>query len=323
METALSLIYRELKQRHNVAVILKGKSEDTAWEAGINTISLFHKINDRIPQKYLLNLYSAALSKAMKNLLPVDIIVSTGPLGVKAAGMALDRLQIQAPVVSWLHFNLDFFAKNLNDLQAADGHLAISEGIYMDMQCVFSERINKLVYNPVEYTNVSYVERPVNPIFLYVGRLAKVKRVDHMMKALSPLLEYRWELHIIGDGEEHESLLDLSRQLGIQDRIVWCGWRQRPWEAVHCATSLLLASDTEPFGLVLIEALSRGIPVISSDCKYGPREIVNHSNGWLYPSNAPEQLTSILKRILDGEQQLPSLESCRESVRKYAVETIA
>ncbi|WP_127529587.1 glycosyltransferase [Paenibacillus kobensis] len=323
METALSLIYHELKQRHNVVVILKGKSEDTAWEAGIATIPLFQKINDHIPQEYLLKIYSAALSNVLKNLLPVDIIVSTGPIGVKAAKMATERLNIQSPVVSWLHFNLDYFVKYFDDLQVADGHLAISEGNIMDMQCVFPERIKKLVYNPVKYDNVSYVARPVDPIFLYVGRLARVKRVDHIMKALSPLQDYRWELHIIGDGKEYESLLDLSYQLGIQDRIVWYGWRQNPWEAVPGVTSLLLASEIEPFGLVLVEALSRGIPVISSNCKYGPREIVNQSNGWLYPSNALEELTSILRKVLDGEQRLPSQESCRESVRKYAVEQIA
>jgi Glycosyltransferase len=323
METALSLIYHELKQRHNVVVILKGKSEDAAWETGITAIPLFQKINDRIPPKYLLNIYSAALSNAMTNLLPVDIIVSTGPIGVKAARMAAEKLNIRVPVVSWLHFNLDFFVHYFDDLQTADGHLAISEGNLKDMHCVFPGKINKLVYNPVKFDNVSYVTRPDNPIFLYVGRLAKVKRVDHIMKALSPLQNHRWELHIIGDGEEYEPLLDLSRQLGIEDRIAWYGWRQRPWEAVPGVTSLLLASDTEPFGLVLIEALSRGIPVISSNCKYGPREIVNERNGWLYPSNDLEQFTSILRKVLDGEQRLPSPESCRESVRSYAVETIA
>ncbi|MGC5776376.1 glycosyltransferase [Paenibacillus pabuli] len=323
METALSLIYHELKQRHNVVVILKGKSEDTAWEERMVTIPLFHKINDRIPKEYLLNMYSAALSKVMKDLLPIDIIVSTGPIGVKAATMAVERLNIRVPVVGWLHFNLDFYVKFFEDLRAADGHLAISEGNLMDMHCVFPEKLNKLVYNPVKFDNVSYVPRPVHPIFVFVGRLAKVKRVDHIMKALSPLQKNPWELHIIGDGEEYDSLLELSHHLGIQNRIVWHGWRHDPWEVVPGVTSLLLASDTEPFGLVLIEALSRGIPVISSDCKYGPREIVNPTNGWLYRSNHLEELTSILRRVMDGEQLLPSPESCRESVRKYAAPTIA
>lgn len=323
METALSLIHDELKHRHHMVVILKGRSEDAAWEEGMVTIPLFHKINDLLPQQVMLTMYSAALSNAMRSLLPIDIIVSTGPTGVLAARLATEKLNIQVPVVSWLHFNLDFYVKDFEDLRAADGHLAISEGNFSDMHCVFPERINHLVYNPVHYDNVSVVERPGDPVFLYIGRLARVKRVDHIMKALSRLQGQRWELHIIGDGEEYDSLISLSEQLGIQERVVWHGWRQYPWDAVASATSLLLASDTEPFGLVLIEALARGIPVISSNCKYGPREIVNQSNGWLYPPNDLEELALILRRVMEGELPLPSPEACRESVRKYAVETIA
>ncbi|WP_270166909.1 glycosyltransferase [Paenibacillus sp. SYP-B4298] len=323
METALSLIHDELKRRHHIVILLKGRSADESWEEGMVTVPLFHKINNLLPPKYMLSMYAAALSNAMKSLLPIDIIISTGSTGVAAAKMATERLNIRVPVVSWLHFNLDFYVKGFDDLQAADGHLAISEGNLRDMHCVFPTKINKLVYNPVRYDDVSYVARPDTPLFLYMGRLAKVKRVNHIMQALSPLQDHPWELHIIGDGEEYESLLNLAEQLGIHNRVVWHGWRQSPWDVVTRATSLLLASDTEPFGLVMTEALARGIPVISSNCNYGPREIVNQSNGWLYPSNDLEELTLILRRVMNGEYRLPSPESCRESVRAFAVETIA
>lgn len=323
METALSLIYHELKKRHNVMVILKGKSEDSTWEEGINTIALSQKLSDFIPRNVLLNIYSAALANVMKDLLPMDIIVSTGPTGVKAASMAVERLNVRVPIVSWLHFNLDMYYRFFEDLRAADGHLSISEGNLKDLHCVFPEKRNLLVYNPVKFDNVTYVARPSHPVFLYVGRLAKVKNVDHIMKALSSLQRKNFELHIIGDGEEYEPLLEQSYQLGIQDRIVWHGWQHEPWDRVNGVTSVLLASDTEPFGLVLIEALARGIPVISSDCKYGPREIVRDNNGWLYEPDNVEQLASILEHVMDNGQPFPSPEACRESVKKYAVQSIA
>ncbi|MBU5354674.1 glycosyltransferase [Paenibacillus silvae] len=323
METALSLIYHELKERHNVTVILKGESRDTTWQEGINTIALSAKINDFIPQHILFNMYSAALANVMKDLPRADIIVSTGAIGVKASTMAIERLNVQVPVVSWLHFNLDFYYQFFEDLRAADGHLAISEGNLRDLQCVFPEKHNRLVYNPVKFDNIPYVNRAVHPVFVVVGRLAKVKNVDQILRAFSPLQEKDFELHIIGDGDQYEVLEELSRQLGLQDHMVWHGWQQRPWDVVRNATSLVLASDTEPFGLVLIEALSRGIPVISSNCKYGPGEIVNASNGWLYEPEDLGQLTSILDRIMQGDLSLPAPEVCRESVRRYAVQSIA
>ncbi|MGO4531784.1 glycosyltransferase [Paenibacillus sp. 2TAF8] len=323
METVLSLIYHELKQRHDITVILRRESEDHTWEEGINTITLSAKINDFIPQHILFNMYSAALADVMKDLPSADIIVSTGAIGVKAATMAVKRLDRQVPVVSWLHFNLDFYYQFFEDLRAADGHLAISEGNLRDLNCVFPEKHNKLVYNPVKFDNTPYVNRAPHPVFLVVGRLVKVKNVDQILRAFSPLQKECFELHIIGDGGQYESLVELSRQLGLQDHIVWHGWQQRPWDKVNSATSLVLASDTEPFGLVLIEALSRGIPVISSNCKYGPGEIVNDSNGWLYEPENLEQLTSILGGIMQGHLRLPEPEVCRESVRRYAVQSIA
>lgn len=323
METALSLIYHELKPKHDITVILRGESEDQAWEKGMNTIALSRKISDFIPKHILFNMYSAALANVIKELPRADIIVSTGAIGVKASSLAVARLNMQVPVVSWLHFNLDFYYQFFEDLRAADGHLAISQGNLRDLHCVFPEKQNKLVYNPVKFDDIPYVSRSAHPVFLVVGRLAKVKNVDHILKALSPLQQKYFELHIIGDGEQYEPLQELSCQLGLQHHIVWHGWKQNPWDAVHSADLLILASDTEPFGLVLIEALSRGIPVISSSCNYGPREIVNDSNGWLYETGNLGQLTSILNGIMQGDLTLPAPETCRESVKGYAVQRVA
>ena len=142
------------------------------------------------------------------------------------------------------------------------------------------------------------------------------------MRALSKMRDKPFEFHIIGDGAEHESLAALSRELEINEHMVWHGWQSEPWNVITSATCLLLSSVAEPFGLVLIEALARGIPVLSSNCKYGPREIINASNGWLYESNDLEQLTSILHQIFDGSCPFPSQEACRASVRKYDVRSI-
>lgn len=63
METALSLIYHELKPKHDITVILRGESEDQAWEKGMNTIALSRKISDFIPKHILFNMYSLCLGE--------------------------------------------------------------------------------------------------------------------------------------------------------------------------------------------------------------------------------------------------------------------
>jgi UDP-D-galactose:(glucosyl)LPS alpha-1,6-D-galactosyltransferase len=88
---------------------------------------------------------------------------------------------------------------------------------------------------------------------------------------------------------------------------------------VTSASLLVLASDYEGFGLVVVEALARGIPVISTNVA-GPSDIIKDGvNGWLIPPGDFEGLNMILQKVINGEMALPSAEICEESVRSYRV----
>src|SRR5690606_24694224 len=83
-------------------------------------------------------------------------------------------------------------------------------------------------------------------------------------------------------------------------------------------TVLILPSDWEAFCYVLIEALLRGIPVISSDCPTGPRDIIQHGqNGWLFKPGDVLGLAGTISRIMSGSLVLPEPEVCRQSVAHF------
>jgi len=146
--------------------------------------------------------------------------------------------------------------------------------------------------------------------FVYVGRLYnKQKRIDRMLKALSALKDFNWELVIVGDGSDREYLVDLARTLRISNRVSWAGWQSNPWDYIKekgGVEAVLLTSDYEGYPTVLVEAMANGIPCVAVDCPTGPGDIIqNGINGVLIPFTSDEQivkdLSQVLKQFLDGK----------------------
>jgi UDP-D-galactose:(glucosyl)LPS alpha-1,6-D-galactosyltransferase len=76
--------------------------------------------------------------------------------------------------------------------------------------------------------------------------------------------------------------------------------------------------------MILLEALSRGLPCISSDCKSGPSEIIETGkNGWLYPVGDVDRLAALMQQVVDQPQNLPDTRVVRETARKFSAASVA
>ncbi|GEO24718.1 hypothetical protein AAC03nite_05030 [Alicyclobacillus acidoterrestris] len=123
---------------------------------------------------------------------------------------------------------------------------------------------------------------------------------------------------MVGNPQEKQRFIQFAKDAGILNRIEWLGWLDDPWEHLDSASVLVLTSDFEGFGLVLVEALCRGVPVVASNCPVGPSDIVqNGKNGWLFNPGDVDELARILKKISDGSMSLPSIEECVKSIQKF------
>jgi N-acetylgalactosamine-N,N'-diacetylbacillosaminyl-diphospho-undecaprenol 4-alpha-N-acetylgalactosaminyltransferase len=110
--------------------------------------------------------------------------------------------------------------------------------------------------------------------FVTVGRLDDGKNHNMMIKAFSRIHNKNSKLYILGDGELKDELVSLVNNLNMKERIIFLGFDKNPFRyMIHCDI-FLFTSRFEGFPTVLIEAMVCKLPIISTDCKSGPREIL-------------------------------------------------
>lgn len=146
--------------------------------------------------------------------------------------------------------------------------------------------------------------RADTPLVLAVGRLIPAKGFDVLLYAwhqLAPMFP-AWRLRIVGEGEARPALEALRDQLKLSDSVELPGATPDILPHYRAASVFCLSSRYEGFGLVLIEAMACGLPVVSTDCPTGPREILAGTNaGLLVPPDDATGLANALGRVMKDE----------------------
>lgn len=131
------------------------------------------------------------------------------------------------------------------------------------------------------------------------------KRVDHAIRALATLRTTvpAAHLHVYGDGAQRPELEQLARDLGVADAVAFMGHTADPSRAWAEADVFGLASTNEGQPLVVLEALGAGVPVVSYDMPYGPRDTLARGGGRLVPDGDVEALAATLAEVI-GDRDL-------------------
>ena len=302
-ERMTALLANALSAHHSVMVISLRFDGD----------SIFFPLNDNVRHqvlapvhgkfgilKQIAEIHRILRDNNIQRVINVDI--GTGFYGILAA------IGTKAKVITWEHANYynnwnskvfpyfrRFAAKyssNLvvlthQDKEAYDQHLSPCAPI-------------SVIPNPVASHQFNYDAD--SKIILSVGLLDPIKGFDCVVKLAKQLFPSRpdWSWIICGEGSERPRLEQLIRDAGLQDRILLPGAVRDIDEQYKRAAFYVMTSKMEGLPMVLLEAKSWGLPLVSFDIVTGPRDIITHNvNGYLIPYGNLDEMAVKIGALMD------------------------
>jgi glycosyltransferase involved in cell wall biosynthesis len=139
-----------------------------------------------------------------------------------------------------------------------------------------------------------------------MGRLEAQKGFDLLLRAFAHCAKAHpdWTLDIVGEGSERDRLRALADDLGIADKLRLPGIVKHPERLLQQADLFVLSSRYEGFPMALLEAMTCGLPVVSFDCRTGPREMIkNGVNGLLVAPDDVDALAEAMARLMGSEDE--------------------
>ncbi|MDT8284422.1 MAG: glycosyltransferase, partial [Thermovirgaceae bacterium] len=155
---------------------------------------------------------------------------------------------------------------------------------------------------PADHPWFSGLEGTGVPVILGMGRLTKQKDFHTLIRAFAEVRRNRnCRLMILGDGSDLGSLKKLVQGLGLAREVDFPGFHINPFPFLSRADLFVLSSIWEGFGMVLVEAMALGVPVVSTDCPSGPREILRGGQlGRLVPVGDHLSLAEAMVKTMDN-----------------------
>ena len=213
--------------------------------------------------------------------------------------------------------------------RAADHVVAVSEGVRDQLASLLPGKPIALVRNPILPVDLpDLLAAPAShpwltdggpPIVMGIGRLAPEKDFPTLVRAIAELNGRRpVRLMVLGEGIERQRIEAAAAEANIADQVALPGATHNVFAFLAHAEAFALASHFEGFGNVLVEALAAGLPVVSTDCPVGPREILQNGRfGRLVSMGDATEMASALDQALDAAGPPPGLDAY---VRQFSVE---
>ncbi len=143
-----------------------------------------------------------------------------------------------------------------------------------------SKEKTHVIYNPIDLNKIGLIKSKQDFFktnsfnIISIGRLDAGKNHTMLIEAINNLKNPKVKLYIFGDGAKKEELLSLIDELNLSNQVFLMGFDPNPYKYLKKADLFMFGSNHEGFPNVLIEAMACGLPILSTNCKSGPNEIM-------------------------------------------------
>lgn len=198
--------------------------------------------------------------------------------------------------------------KVFENVDKPDAIVSLTEAQKKDMEIRFGVRNNYFVIphsylRPDEFPAFSKRD-PLKVVVM--ARYHEEKQLDHIIKAFEKVVKKVPEasLDLYGFGKEEQKLQKLIEKLGLLNNVYLRGQTESPHLVFENAALSILTSKYEGFGLVILESLAHGCPVVAYDIKYGPSDMISGDNGSLVPNGDIDKLGEEIANYLLNPEKL-------------------
>lgn len=204
--------------------------------------------------------------------------------------------------------------------------IGVSAGVLEDLveHVKVRPRAMRTIYNPFNFEQIRALAAeelapPAPTYILHIGAFTlKQKRQDLLLEAYAAS-GLDCPLMLLGKGKDEHKIHARIEALGLGERVILGGFLRNPYPLIRQARMLVLSSDYEGFGNVLVEALALGVPVIATDCPSGPAEILSLSfPAGLVPKGDAQALA---RRMAEFWQHPPAVRP--DAVERFGAANIA
>lgn len=197
--------------------------------------------------------------------------------------------------------NIKYKFKNIDYL------FALTNSLKSDYELFLKDNHHTKVVLVPNMIDIPNVKSNFNNNLITISRLHPNKRIGEMIDIFSKLKDKSSKLYIIGDGEELNNLKELVKEKDLENRVVFTGYLTKEEMKKYILDSkvFLMTSLTEGLPMVLLEAMSYGIPCIAYKTRSGVADIIdNDINGYIIDDRNEEEYIEKLNYLLENEEKL-------------------
>lgn len=286
-------------------------------------------VKEGVKSVKILNLRKKTMVKYI-NECNSDIIISTRDIFDDWLGQYGNENTLK---IGWehnhYHGNMDYARKIASYASKLDYFVLVSDELKDFYSKMLKKSKCKCIYIPNTIDKIPrYKSNLRTKRLVSVGRLSEEKGYMDLLKIYKLIHKEQpeWRLDIIGDGIEKDKLQEYILKNALTDSITLHGFRNKEYidEILHDSSIYLMTSYTESFGIVLIEAMSHGIPCVAFDSAEGAKELIQSGdNGYLIHNRNFEAYASKVIDLCNKEEERISLgNQARKSIKKYTGEEV-
>ncbi|MFZ3129534.1 MAG: glycosyltransferase [Desulfosporosinus sp.] len=274
-----------LKEKYNVSIVVF-TLEDAKLDPDCRIVNLNIPPANSFLKKVIITIKRVIALRRIKKKLGIDISYSfcVSASLVNVMSRCSDKIIISIHGYSFLP--LTFVGRLLWRIvyTKADAILAVSNQIANKLNSlIHCESKTFCLYNPYDIEEIRNKAEAIpcagilTPSITSMGRVENIKGFRHLINSFAIVSKSipELKLYIVGDGMDTQKLQDYVYELNLVDKVIFLGYQDNPFSSISKCSLYILSSISEGLPNALIEAMICGMPVISTDCKSGPREILN------------------------------------------------